>query len=1088
MHVRSIGRLVGLSLLLALVAAVSPAAAGDTFEIPVKEKILDNGLKVLVVENATAQTVSCRLVYRVGSANEQPGLTGLAHFFEHLMFKGTKRIGVKDLEEDARLMEAIDGVADEIRTLRLAGTADDDAGMVELESELAALILEQRDVVEKNETMEVYRKAGGTGINASTSRDMTQYQVTLPANKLELFMWLESDRLANAVFREFHAEKDVVREERRLSENRPTHAFNEALTQITFGSHPYAWPVVGWHEDLLNATREDAKAFFETFYVPDNAVIVLAGNVKANEAFTLAKRYFGAIPRGTRSRPVVGQNPPRAVGERRLVARAATQPMVDATYYRHPIGHADEPVYQIIGGLLSGSSGRLEQEIVRKKDLATRVGASGMPSRYISTFTITGTTKGDTAPEAVLEAIDIELHRLKTERVASEELQKAKNGFRARMVQILKSDAFLSMMLGYYDAMDARRGWRGLNESIKLIDAVTASDVQRVAKELFRTENRVVGILHGMDDVVAEGGADTTETTPAVAETPTRSVTVGPNHPDELVFAERKFDVPNPGELRVVLPSGLRVFIKRDDRLPTVRVTAHVQGGSLWEPAAKVGLASATGELMKRGGTAKLDEDALDRRLDFLAASLSSGFGETSGSVSLSCFDRDVDECLGYFKDVLLAPAFRADRLERWKEESLQAIARRNDSPARISGREFQIALYGDHPTAWVSSPESVTAISRDDLVAFHRGIVSPKTTILSVAGNFETEAMLGKLKDVFGEWEGEAPRFETPAQPVAKKPAGVLFIEKASSQGYVSLGHLGIRRDHEDYDALNVMNSVLRRRIFNRVRTDEGLAYSAYSRFSAPDLYAGIVGAGFQSKSESVAFALQLVFEEIEKIRTEAIPTEELQSVKQGLIDAFPGRFSSAEAIVSMFAGQELRGRPLSDLADYRERVAAQTAEGILAAAKRHVHPDRMTIQIVGDRKAILAGDGTHAAKITDFGSIIDVELAAPTVAKKVTPSSVVAQAVASLKSGDIDALLACFTDEVAERMGAQRAALEARIKSPLVQGIEIEVKDEVIDGDVAKVDVVFKIDMGGQKIEQPRTLRLAKVGETWKLADGLF
>lgn len=1081
-------RIAASPLLLAfLLLPLAPATAGDDFEIPVKEKVLDNGLKVLVVENPTAQTVSCRLFFRVGSANEQPGLTGLAHFFEHLMFKGTKRIGVKDLEADARLMKEIDAVAAEMRALRLADAAKNARRLAELKKELSELIEQQREVVKKNETMELYRKAGGTGINASTSRDFTQYQVTLPAHKLELFMWVEADRLQNAIFREFHAEKDVVREERRLSENRPTYAFGEAMNQITYGSHPYAWPVVGFHEDLVNATREDAQAFWDTFYVPDNAVMVLAGKVEASKAFAMAERYFASIPRGTRPRPVVGKTPPPATGERRLVARAQTQPQLSINYYRHPIGHPDEAVYQVIAGLLSGSSGRLEQSIVRKQDLATGVNASAFPSRYLSTFSLSGVTKGDTNPKAVLAAIDAELDRLKNETIRARELQKAKNGFRGQLLAFLGTDEIFSIIVGFFEIMDDQRGWRGLNQLFKEIEKVTAADVKRVANELFRDENRVVGLLYGKDEApkteAPAAKAPATEEKKAEPAGPKL-----PEHPDALSFAEKRFVPPAPGDLRFELANGLRVFIKEDRRLPIIQITANIAGGDLWDPAGKEGLASAAGSLMKRGGTQELDEDALDDRLDFLAANLSSGFGEASGSVSLRCFDKDIEEGLNLLRDVLVTPAFRADRLERWKSEALQAIARRNDSPGGISGREFNRALYGEHPHARLSSPESIAAITREDLVALHRHLVSPKNTILSVSGNFDQAAMLTRLKAVFGSWEGDDVIHAKPPAPTRSKAKGILFIEKASSQGYVSVGHLSVERGHPDADALSVMNAVLRRRIFNRVRTDEGLAYSAYSRFSAPSLYPGVIGAGFQSKSASVAFALKLVFEELEKIREEAIPEEELDSVKQGLIDAFPGRFSNANAIVSLFAGQELSGRDLAEITRYTQRIERQTAAGILEAAKRHLRPDDMTIHIVGDKAAILAGDGQHDAKLTDFGPIIDVELEAPKVELEETPTVVVEKAAAALKAGDIDALFALFTEEVREGLAPQKAQLEARLRSPMIQNLVISVKKETIDGDKAKVDVMFVIEFQGQKIEQPRALSLVKKEGRWLFDQRLF
>ena len=681
-------------------SAGQDAPSTEPFQIPVQQHVLDNGLKVLVVENPSAETVSCRLFFRVGSANEQPGLTGLAHFFEHLMFKGTKTIGVKDLEADARIMRQIDRVGEAMRDIRLQAerSADDDERYAALERDLADLIEQQRDVVEKNETMETYRNAGATGLNASTSRDWTQYQVTLPANKLELFFWMESDRLQNAVFREFYAEKDVVREERRLRENNPSAKFGEAYNKVTYGSHPYAWPTLGWHSDLLNATRADAQAFFDTWYVPDNAVMVLVGNVKASDANALAEKYFGRIPKGTKRRPHITPSRPPAAGERRLVGHADTQPSVRIAYYREPAGHADEAAYEMLSEILAGDTGRLETTVVRRDNLATGTRVSAFPSRYLSTFDVSATTKGDTRPETLLAAIDAELARVVEEGVTEAELQKARNSLAAELVGIMQDDGTLCIVLGIYEVS---MGTESLNRTIAAVESVTPADVQRVARDLFRPENRSVGLLYRLDapaTPAAESAQPTSPPTRPEPETPAPEAVESdiPAHPNDLVYPERPFVAPDPLAHRVVLENGLRVYLMPDKRYPTISLTAHIKAGSLWEPADAVGLAAATGQLMKRGGTASLSEDELDEQLALRAATLSSGFGESTGAVSLSTFARDFDETLEYFSDVLRAPAFRADRLTRFKEEALQAIGRRNENPRGIYQREFRRVVYGD--------------------------------------------------------------------------------------------------------------------------------------------------------------------------------------------------------------------------------------------------------------------------------------------------------------------------------------------------------------------------------------------------------
>ncbi len=473
-----------------LLLCAAAVAQDEALNIDVKEKVLGNGLKILVVERKGTPEVVCRLFYNVGSANEVTGITGLSHLCEHMMFKGTKVIGTKDPVKDAEYNKRIDEVVLEMRTL--GKDKEKNAGkLAELQKELEELRAAQKKIMIKDQIWQVYMQNGATGMNAFTSNDFTGYIVTVPSNKLELFFWMESDRMANAVFREFYSELDVVREERRLMENRPTGFFNETFDAVVYDAHPYTWSVVGWMVDLNNMTLAKAKKYHDTYYIPNNAVVVLVGDLKAQDAFKLAEKYFGRIPRGADPPPVVTVEPPQRF-EKRLYGEIDTQPFVTIAYHVPSVKHDDSYVLQVLSQVISDNTGVLYKEIVRKKELATSCSCGFRPSKFPGTFTFRGRTKGSHSPEEVEKAIYAIIESLKTEPVAQKDLERAKKQLKAQQIRMLASNSYLAFMLAGAEIMDS---WKRLLEAPAKLAAVTTEDIMRVAKKYFTKNNRTVGIV-----------------------------------------------------------------------------------------------------------------------------------------------------------------------------------------------------------------------------------------------------------------------------------------------------------------------------------------------------------------------------------------------------------------------------------------------------------------------------------------------------------------------------------------------------------------------------------------------------------------
>jgi predicted Zn-dependent peptidase len=493
--------------LAAAVLAAAVAGAAEKPQITVEEFVLPNGMRWLLYEQHDSPTVMAGWTARVGSVNERPGITGISHFFEHMMFKGTKTIGTKDAAKDAELIAEQEKLRDEMRAEmavmreRLLRGEIDDLQKPEnwtekfraLERQFEALVQQQREIVVKDQLDQIYTGNGGEFLNAFTSEDQTAYFVRVPKNRLELWAWLESDRLQDAVFREFYSERDVVFEERRLrTESTPLGKYDEAFNALFWEASPYKWPVVGWASDIPMYTLQQAKDYFATYYAPNNITGVLAGDFKAAEVKPLLERYFGRIPRGKTEPPPIVTLEPKQLGEKRYNAEAETSPTVRVWWKGVPALHKDTPALDLLSDVLSGRTGRLYKGLVLGRQVANEASASIDPRKYGGIFIAEVTVKDGKEPAAAEAALYEEIERLKNEPVPAEELQKVKNAYKANAYRRLSSPVAVFIQLVRYDAMG---DWRLINTSPELADAVTAADLQRVAKEYLTKENRTVGVF-----------------------------------------------------------------------------------------------------------------------------------------------------------------------------------------------------------------------------------------------------------------------------------------------------------------------------------------------------------------------------------------------------------------------------------------------------------------------------------------------------------------------------------------------------------------------------------------------------------------
>ncbi|MDZ4831262.1 MAG: pitrilysin family protein [Phycisphaerae bacterium] len=548
------------------VAIVAPAYAQ---KVEVETLVLDNGMKFLLVpRHDQPNSMAAGWLAKVGSVNERPGITGLSHFFEHMMFKGTNTIGTLDPRKDAEYrakqkelrdeinrlvwteqyaryfrgeiddpwnpandsprlkelrtqlkaqMDAQQGKAfgDQIASLKsdltkVDGTsADGAAKSAGLKKEIERLELESKGKasIVKDEFDQIYTKAGGSGMNAFTSYDLTFFFINVPSNKFELWAWMESDRLNDSVFREFYSERDVVHEERRLrTESTPTGTFQEQFESMFWMSSGYSWPVIGWTSDLNSYTMEEAERYWDLYYRPNNLVGVIVGDFIPADVKPVIQQYFGRLKPGKQAPPPVVTLEQKTVAEMRMDAAVDAQPSVEVRWHAVPFRHKNSYALEVLASILNGRTGRLYKSMIEGSAIASSARAAADTRKYAGAFSIQAETKGDSTPAQLEAAIDAEVKKLQDTLVTEHELQKVKNQSAADQYRRLQNNFFLMVQLAAGEAMG---GWEEINEAQAKLDAVTAADIQRVARTYFNDDVRAVATyVRKQGSAPADGGGE----------------------------------------------------------------------------------------------------------------------------------------------------------------------------------------------------------------------------------------------------------------------------------------------------------------------------------------------------------------------------------------------------------------------------------------------------------------------------------------------------------------------------------------------------------------------------------------------------
>jgi predicted Zn-dependent peptidase len=462
----------------------------------VQRVTLQNGLRLLMLERHLSPTVAIYIRYRAGAADETDGKTGTAHLLEHMMFKGTKSIGTRDYPREVKILRRIEKVGIALDREKAKGKAAAPALLARLADQLTTLQNEERRLTISNEIDRLYTENGAVGLNASTGQDLTTYQIGIPANRIELWARIESDRMVHPVFREFYTERDVIMEERRQrSESDPDGKLLEGYLAAAFVAHPYRRPVLGWPSDMGYLDMAYMKRFFRDTHAPNNTVIAIVGDIQPPAVLKIVEKYFGRIPAQRLSPPLITDEP-RQSGERRVEVVFAAEPQMILGYHKPPPPAFEDHVFDVIESILArGRTSRLFKALVDEKRIAESIQAvNGMPgARYPNQFVLFATPRHPHDCGELEQAIAHEIERLKREPVSGQELEKVKNQIRADFIRGLDSNTGLAGMLSYYEALLG--DFHYLIDYTAAIDRITPADILRTAQTYLTKENRTVAAL-----------------------------------------------------------------------------------------------------------------------------------------------------------------------------------------------------------------------------------------------------------------------------------------------------------------------------------------------------------------------------------------------------------------------------------------------------------------------------------------------------------------------------------------------------------------------------------------------------------------
>lgn len=881
-----------------------------------EKTVLSNGLQLILVEDRRLPIVAVNIWYHVGPANEVPGLTGFAHLFEHMMFSATRHIprGMAD-----RLLEG----------------------------------------------------AGATDSNGGTGYDSTSYYDTVPSNQLELALWVHADRMGYLLDvldqKALSNQQDVVRNERRQTvEDEPYGLVEEALAHALFPKgHPYHASIIGSHADIQNAKLDDVRQFFARYYGPNNASIVIAGDIDKTKTRALVERYFGSFKRSPPvARPSVATPPITA--ERRVVVHDRVElPRVFMgwlTPQAFQAGDAELAVAaEILGG---GKASRLYKKLVYERQIAQEVDASQNSQGLASTFVIDVTARPGVEARELEAAVDAELDQLREHGPSQREVERARNSIETALlssIEKLGGDG-LADQLNHYNLYTGDPGY--LAKDVERLRRITPADVQRAVRTYLRRQARAVVTGLPGKPVIDDPRVPRAPRKNGAAKTAANEAGPGSNTPEPWRARQPKagpaprFTLPRGESFK--LANGLTVIHHYKPGLPLVSSQLVVRSGNAANPAALPGLAGFTAQMLEEG-TATRSAPQIADEIAQLGAFLETGSGADASTVSLLALRATFAQALDVMADIVLRPAFPTAEVERQRADRIGELIQQRDDPETVAAVAALGALYGSrHPKGYgqLGTEPAIRAVTRDDLVNFWRRHYVPENAALVVSGDISRGELKALVEARFAAW----PRAEAPdggtGEPAGTGARLVVVDQPGAVQTALRVAAIGVARDTADFPALQVMNGALggmfSSRLNNNLRETKGYTYGIYSYFRYDRTPGPFVIAGSVQRDATGASARE-IFRELEAIRSTPLPPAELAAARDAQVLSLPGAFETNTEIGASLAEIFVYGLPPDYYARLPAQLAGVTAAQAQAAARKYLVPERMTVVAVGDRKRIL-------------------------------------------------------------------------------------------------------------------------------------
>jgi zinc protease len=912
--------------MISLLPLPRPAAAAVP-DIAFEKYRLGNGLTVLLHPDRRVPIVHVEVWYKVGSKDEAPGKTGFAHLFEHMMFQGSKHI-----PEDAYF--------------------------------------------------KYLGQAGASARNGSTSMDRTNYFETLPASQLELGLWLESSRMGFLLdrpsFREtFANQRDVVKNERRQRvENVPLGAVARLELEALFApGHPYRHEVIGSMEDLERASESDLKDFFNRYYAPNNAVLLIAGDFDTAITRGLIDKYFGPITPGPAIEPLTVPVAAAPFTERRLALEAKINlPRGRMVWATVPVFAPGDAELDLVANILGeGKASRLHQRLVYQLKLAQSVTVHHGSRALGGSFEIAYTAMPGHTLAEIEKVIDEELAKLRTSPPAAEELERARNQIKTDLVRSMEPLAGLASRLLYYETLAGDAAY--LRRDLERYDLATPETLRGFVEKVLDQKGRVTTTVEPNEKAPIMGrrkNAAGPEKPAAAAPSPAATPVATRTTPDAPFRAklppkgeQRPFKIPAVKRLR--LRNGLPVILAESHKLPLVTVDLVIKTGNSANGRDQAGLASLTANLLDEG-TAQRTATQIASEIAQLGASLATYATWDASAVSLGTLRENLARALPIWADVLLHPSFDGKELDRVTQNLLATIAQRKDHPPIVGNLVFARALWGEgHPFAWpdTGTPASLGKLAAADLKRFYATYYAPNNAVLVVAGDITEQEIRATIEPLLAAWKPKkVPPVKLPAVAAPAQPRLVLVDKPGAPQSSIRLGLPGLARKSPDYYRALVTNNILGgtfKRLTMNLRETKGWTYGVSSQFEARR-----AGGPWSTSGEFVAAhtaeAIAEIGKEIEKLRSDEVTAQELAETKDEIIGAFPARFATAAQLASQMAALAVYDLPANELDGFVAKIAAVDKATVKRIAQQYLRPDHLLMVVVGDRQSLEAPLGKLA------------------------------------------------------------------------------------------------------------------------------